>query len=200
MTALAHHGARRSVRCIATLAAAVVITWASTGCGAPRDAAAPIPRDDVPFDLLSPADVSAGERAPGEVTSTIYLTVDEEVVGVPRQLPTPVSPAAILAEVVEGPTVDEEAFGISTELDADALGSVRAGGGLLQVELRPDREPSSGSTVLAVAQVVLSLTESDPELRVAFLEDGEPLAVPLPDGRTTDRPVGRSDYLELVAD
>ncbi|HEX6312359.1 MAG TPA: GerMN domain-containing protein, partial [Acidimicrobiia bacterium] len=50
----------------------------------------------------------------------------------------------------------------------------------------------------ALAQIVYSLTELEPGVRVQFLVDGEPVEVPRGDGVLTRRPVDRDDYVELA--
>ena len=130
----------------------------------------------------------------------VYLVAADRLVAVPRELPSPRSSVAALAALLEGASDTESTLGVTTALSSEALGSVRMGGGVVQVEVVADLDAGVLDPSLAFGQVVLTLTELDPVLTVAFTRNGSPLAVRLPDGSSTEGAVGRDDFVALLAD
>jgi len=169
------------------------------GCGVPLDGEAQsIAGDSVPFGLLDEPSEAVVPPAPASAQISLYLTSGTTLVAVARSLEAPVAPAALVSMLDDGPTADELASGLGTALgDLGTIGTVGAGGGVAQVEVSGPLG-SDSSTVLAVAQVVLTLTGAPPTERVLFVSDGEPIAVPLPDGSTTVDSVDRAPFEALL--
>lgn len=59
-------------------------------------------------------------------------------------------------------------------------------------------EIAPGDQVLALGQIVLTLTGLPGVGRVRFEIDGESVATPLPDGTSTEDSVSREDYRSLA--
>jgi len=189
----------RSSGVLRRLAAVGTLWLAAIGCGPPTEGAEAVPSEEVPA-WMSEAPVGSTAATPNDEAAVVYLVADERLVAVPRQLPTPRSAVATVAELLEGPTGTEASLGVTTALPDDAIGSIREGGGVVQLEVVGDLDAEVADPGLAFAQLVLTLTEADPELSVAFSRDGAPLAVPLPDGTRQDGSVGREAFLSLLAD
>jgi hypothetical protein len=181
------------------LAAALALV----GCGVPLDAEAhPADPADVPFGLL--ADDAGGSTSAGAdlATVSVYLVRGGRLWARPRTIPAPASPSGALGALAEGPTSAERDEGLRTELLApDALGSVREGGGVVQVDVSDElADLPSDRQVLAVAEIVLTVDAARPGASVAITIADEPVSVPLPAGPSTTHPVTRADYASLVGD
>jgi spore germination protein GerM len=71
--------------------------------------------------------------------------------------------------------------------------------GVATVDLRPTISAlGSDEQLLAVAQVVCTLTGRPGVGPVAFTLDGSPVDIPRGDGSLTNEPVSRDDYAELL--
>jgi spore germination protein GerM len=191
------------IRAVRRLAAplAVALALVSVGCGVPaQGSASMIPDSEVPNGLResSPADPGpAVDRQPIE----LWFADDEVLVNTRHVVPAPANASAALTELLAGPTAGERSSGLRSAIpDADAVVAVETARGGAVVELStafadipvPDQ-------VLAVGQLVLTLTDLRGIGRVSFVVGGEPVAVPLPNGDTSSDPVTRDDYLALTS-
>jgi spore germination protein GerM len=102
--------------------------------------------------------------------------------------------------LAEGPTPAEASSGLRSALPGpEAVTSVDLSGGVARVDLSRDFTELSGSDqLLAIAQMVFTLTERADVARVGFTLDGEPVQVPRGDGTLTSDPVARADYGDLT--
>jgi hypothetical protein len=176
-------------------------------CGVPReDAAVVADDDDVPFDLMAPSTTTTSTTS-----TTVPPVVPERIVDVCLVQGDAVIPVErtlerrrTLDEVVEalrhGPTAQEILFGLSTALPApEAVGPVMLGGGTVTVALGgPFTLAPAPAQLLAIAQLVCTLTGQPGVGRVQFLLDGQPIQVPLPDGSLSAGSVSRDDYAPLL--
>jgi hypothetical protein len=184
---------------VGALAAASLVLLAS--CGVPVDATArSTDPADVPFDLLSREPTGTVSPGPRLAAVQVFFVRGGRLWPEPRTVPAPASPRGALSALAEGPTSAERDQGLRTELLVeDAIGSVRGGGGVVQVDVAPGlADLPSERQVLAVAQIVLTVAAAEPGASVAITIDGEPISVPLPDGPSSTHPVGGEDYLALV--
>jgi spore germination protein GerM len=79
------------------------------------------------------------------------------------------------------------------------LVGAESAGGTATVQLSSGfLEIPPGDQVLALGQVVLTLTDLRGVGRVRFEINGEAVATPLPDGTSTAAPVARDDFSEVV--
>ena len=103
--------------------------------------------------------------------------------------------AEALGQLVEGPTRREADAGIRTALAPEVVGVDRElPDGLTTVSVtRGFTGLTGGNQLLAVAQVVWTLTEFPTVSSVRFVVDGTAVEVPTDTG-LTDRPVDRDDY------
>lgn len=166
------------------------------GCGIPIDAE---PQQIQLVDLDSP--VPEVEVEAELATVTLYLVESGRLSPVTRDLPVPISPDDQLVTLVEGTTRPESRAGLRTSIPpgTEVLG-VSVENGVATVDLsRGFANVGGEEEILAVAQVVLTLT-SRPEIEaVSFSLEGVPTDVPLPDGALSENPVTGSDYSALIS-
>lgn len=193
------------MRRIAVTVLALVLAGA---CGVPEEDEAVVARDDdVPFDLLAPSTTTTSttsttvpEVQVDRIVEVCLVQGDGGVVPIERTL----TRRRTLEEVVEalrrGPTADEARFGLSSALPApEALGSVSLSGGMATVVLGEAFVQAPAPTQLvAIAQVVCTLTGQPGIGRVQFTYEGQPVQVPLPDGSLAGGSVSRDDYAALL--
>lgn len=186
-----------------SLAAGVVLAALAIGACAiePQDEPTVADREKVPEELLQRPSTTADATTVVPVPATIYFVRGEELVGVQRLMPSPVSATNRLTALARGPDEMESALGLGTAVPSrDLIGNVREGGGAVQVELTTGLDDLPPLTArLCIAQIVLTAVGDDPAAQVSFTFDGEALAVPLPDGSMTTTPVDRTTYDELIA-
>lgn len=176
-------------------------------CGVPQEDEAVVFDDrGVPFDLLAPSTTTTSTTSttvppviPDRVVDVCF-TQGDGVLPVERTLPR----RRTLAEVVEalrrGPTPDEVAFGVGTALpEPAAVGTATLAGGTVTVALgEPFTLAPAPAQLLAIAQLVCTLTGQPGIGRVQFLFDSQPVQVPLPDGSLAAGSVSRDDYATLI--
>lgn len=179
------------------------VALAAAGCGVTaEDGATLADAEDVPFGLLDPAPAveSPLEGATGTAVPVFLVRPDgPQLVGVARLAPSGAL-SSRLDVLAEGPTAAEEASGLRSALPGpEAVTSVELSGGVAGVDLSRDFTELSGSDqLLAIAQMVFTLTERTDVARVGFTLDGEPVQVPRGDGSLTSDPVARADYADLT--
>ncbi len=115
-------------------------------------------------------------------------------------MPRPVTASEVVASLGEGPTAAEIDRGLRSAIpDATMVVSAEVAGGTATVELAADfSEIPPGDQVLALGQLVLTLTDLRGVGRVRFQVAGAPVATPLPDGTSTDDSVSREDFRSLT--
>lgn len=186
--------------------AAAAAALALAGCApATHDSARVVADDEVPFELLEPAaPATTTSSAVPSRTGTIYL-VDDEGLLVPatRQMAR-IDADSLLDELAAEPTESEVGRGLRTLLDSEdeaalVLG-VNVGRGVATVDLGPEfAELDGDSQLLALAQLVFTLTGQPGVGQVAFTIAGSPVDVPRADGTTTGDPVTADDFASLIA-
>lgn len=166
------------------------------GCGVPLDPAPEL----VEGDLGSPDPEIEELEVDGLVAASLYLVDEEVIVPVTRNLPEPVDVITILASLLDGTTEPEDRRGLRTSIPAGTrILDVDNNGSTVRLDLSRDFAAVGGEEeLLAVAQVVLSVTEFDDVDSVVFELEGVQTDVPLPDGALTDEPVTGSQYRELA--
>ena len=132
------------------------------------------------------------ETAPTETASVaVYLLRDGKVTPVRRSVPaTPAIARAAMTTLLDGPTEDERADGLSSAIPAGAsLLGIALADGVATVDLDDSFVSDAVSMEGAVAQVVATLTRFPTVERVAFRIDGEPVSSV--GGVDVGRPLGR---------
>jgi len=182
-----------------TIAALITIAIGAS-CGYPTESE---PRavglDAVPAPLQPGATPPTTAVASSEA-ATVWLVRDGSLAGVVRQVPIPVEAGSVVASLAAGPTEEEQTRRLRSAIpDASVVVEAVTSRGVATVELAPgfsDIPPAD--QVLAIGQLVLTLTDLRGIGRVRFAVDGAPIAVPLPDGTASEEPVSRDDFIELA--
>ncbi len=207
----------------ARLVALGLIATVAGACGVPTDEGfSAIPDEEVPFGLAettsstastpttsSPATTafapstsvlptSTTIRPPSEVV-TLYFATENGLVEVTRELPRPASFDAVVNALVAGPQPGETSAKARSIIGRDDIKEVDVRGGVATVALV---EGFSNLPVqeqrLAVAQLVLTLTDRPGIGQLLFTVAGRPVDVPKADGSLKQLPVSEDDYTPLL--
>jgi hypothetical protein len=176
-------------RALVLLLAALLLT----GCGVrPQHRPEPVTTAAAPSPDTANSSTAAGPRL------TIFFVRGTELAPVERRTHAATT-AAALDQLVEGPTRAEVGTGLRTALPPEVVGvDEMLTGGLTTVSVtRGFTGITGGNQLLAVAQIVWTLTDLPTVTAVRFAVDGTPVEVPT-DAGLSDRPVNRGDY-ESVA-
>jgi spore germination protein GerM len=178
-----------------------VVAVMLSSCGVPDDGDLQvIDREAVPFGLLDEQGGNPGADE-GGVTVDLHLVTGDPpaLVPVSRRIGEPTLDR-VLAALADLPTTGEEALGLRNPVsDGDVLADVSLEGGIATVDLTEDFSSLSGTDeLLAIGQVVLTLTARPGVGRVAFTLDGERVEVPRGDGSLTSGSVSRDTYAGLL--
>lgn len=184
---------------LAAVAVAAVVAL-STGCSVPSQSRAQVVDDRVPFGLLEP-DAPPLLPQPGSATTepvTLCFVRGSRLASVVRPLAAPVSLRGVLdalSEVAEGEGPD-----LRTLLAAPSIvESAALSAGLARLDLRDAVSALPGDEqLLAVAQLVCTLTARPGVGQVSFTLEGVPVEVPRGDGSVSSGPVSRDDYAALL--
>lgn len=168
---------------------------AVVACGVPLDSTPEV----VDGDMGAPDPEIEELEVEDLVAVSLYLVDEGVIVPVTRDLPEPVDEVAVLESLLDGTTDPEERRGLRTSipvgtrvLDAERNGST------VRLDLSSDFAAVGGEEeLLAVAQVVLSVTAVEEVDSVVFELEGVQTDVPLPGGVLTAEPVTGSQYREL---
>ncbi|MGY1669129.1 GerMN domain-containing protein [Geodermatophilus sp. SYSU D00710] len=174
-----------ALRTVALLVAASLVV----GCGVrPQDA----PETVSP--AAAPSPTPPGDTATTGPQLTVFLVRGADLVPVQRRTDAATVQAA-LEQLVEGPSRAEAGTGIRTALPPEVVGVEEVGvGGIVTVAVtRGFTGITGGNQLLAVAQVVWTLSDLPTISGVRFVVDGTPVEVPTDVG-LSDRPVNRDDY------
>ena len=175
--------------------ALAVLVAMLAGCG--------IPVDDAP-EVFSLPDVGAeGDDFPatGELAAApLYLVGAEGLVRVTRDLPDPIDGAALLQSLLSGVTEPEDRSGLSSSIP---LGTELTGFDVVDrvatVDLSADFASVGGQQeILAVAQIVLTVTQLADVDGVVFELDGVRTDVPTAEGALATVAVTPDDYESLI--
>jgi spore germination protein GerM len=181
-----------SRRARAWLAAGLLCLLA--GCGVPADPAPrSIPAKEVPFGLLGTT-TTATTRPPATTTAVVFLVDGDRLTPVRREVPAPATPAAVLAALATGPTPAEAAAGLRSDLVTGAALRTMAAG---TVTVQLDRDFVAAGLrgqVLALAQLVYTITELPGIGGVRFTVDGQPTEIPTASGPAKTGIATRADY------
>lgn len=167
-----------------------------TACGVPLDS---VP-ETIAVDLgdTPELDLPVGDDLEAV---TFYLIEQGNLVPVTHELPIPVVAESVAEFLVEGIDPTDKGAGLRTSIPTGTrVLTVDRENGVVRVNLSRDFAVVGGEEeLLAVAQVVLTLTDLEEVDAVAFELEGVATDVPLPNGALSDDPVGAEDYRSLIA-
>ena len=176
--------------------AAVVVAAGAAGCGLPSNRTPEdIDPSAVPSQLIASDNASLQPAAQGQPTMVFFVHGDR-LVGRSRKTTVDNIAADSVRALLMGPTTEETGDGLASAIPADTrLISLDLDGATAAVDLSTEFGAVGGSQqVLAVAQIVYTLTGSEPIERVRFAIEGRPIEVPDGSGSLSTAPRGRSDY------
>lgn len=171
------------------------------GCGVPlEDRAAVTPAEDLPYELKTPPPVDDPTTATsGGAPAVLFLLRDDTLVQVTRAVSDPADLNGLLAELAAPLSPAETDEGLRRALsNIDLIGGVTRTANVATVELDPTfNDLAPHEQILALGQIVFTLTERDEVDRVRFTRDGEPITIPTGSGSLVDGSVTRYDYRSL---
>jgi len=183
--------ARRRIGLASAAVALAVAVLAACGVSSQSSASRIEPRD-VPFGLLDDQPTTTTVAA-GRLTD-IYLVSEDRLIAVDRSVSADASLEDLLGQVIAGPTEVEQSLGITTAVPSGTLASVDTSRGIAEVDLAASfGDIRSADQILALGQIVYTLTGQPGIGGVRFTVDGEPVTVPLSDGSQSDDPLSRED-------
>ncbi len=172
---------------------ALITTSLVAGCGvSAQDTAEPVSTAAQPAVESGNGDRYAGAQL------TVFLVRGADLAPVERRINTATASAA-LEQLVEGPTRAEAAGGVRTALAPQVVGVEGAlNDGTTTVSVtRGFTGITGGDQLLAVAQVVWTLTALPTVDRVRFTVEGRPVEVPT-DAGLSGEPVDQDDYRSVA--
>lgn len=182
----------------ASAAALIAIGLGLAACGPGAEGSAnQVPDEDVPFALLDDNAPSLIPRT-GGTSATLCLVQNDRVVTVTRSLPGHPDPTDLFVSLTADVADAEAHQGLRTALINTDVRKVTVRGGTALVELTGLPEGGSQEPILAVAQIVCTLTSQPGIGQVRFSVADVPVQVPRPDGSLADGSVTRDDYADLL--
>ena len=172
------------------------------GCTVPAQGGAQRARDEsVPFALLDPQAPPIVPPASGPSSEPVALCFvrDGRLVIVSDQVGAPADLPAVL-DALALPPADAGPLLRTALTEPSIVRDVRLLGGIARVDLLPEVSAlPADEQLLAVAQIVCTLTGRPGVGQVSFTLQGTRLAVPKGDGSLANSPVARDDYAGLMA-
>ncbi|HEV7535744.1 MAG TPA: GerMN domain-containing protein [Acidimicrobiia bacterium] len=185
------------------MGAVISVALLAAACGIPPDDHATLAAPaSVPFDLLgqTPSATATTINASPTERATLFLVQGERLAPVQRELPAPVSVESVLEALAAGPTATEVELGLRTALLTPKLvSSGGVSGGIATIDLgQPFTEISGRDQIVALAQIVSTVTGLPGVGRASFTLGGNPVGVLRGDGAVTNESVSRDDYATLA--
>lgn len=172
------------------------------GCSVDSDNSARLADDDqVPFRLLdreAPPIVSTTEPPEGGEPVALCFIRDGRLVPIERELDGGVTPETVVAELASPPTGQQQPPARTALSDPLVVRDIAVVAGIARVDLGQSIAELGGEDqLLAVAQIVCTLTTRPGVGQVGFTLEGSPIEVPRGDGSLVAHPVSRDDYAGL---
>jgi hypothetical protein len=186
---------RRPARLLGALALVAIAS-----CGVPTQGS-PTELDDHNVHVAGPARSTTSAPGVATVRTELCFVSGDRLVQIARELPAPVSARRVVNALV-GLARSGLPVGVRSAVSAADIAAARKAltdRGVARVELTAVFTLHTRSDqVMAVAQVVCTLTNLPGVGQVKFTLDGEPADIPRPDGSQTSEPVSRFDYRVLL--
>jgi spore germination protein GerM len=178
----------------------VCLASVATSCGVPVESKPRVLSEDELPDGLRTAESAPDATDQQQEAIDLWFVRDENLASTRHSVPAPAGPSAAVDELLTGPSDTEQDESLRSAIpDPSAVVGVAVSGGVASVDITAAfSEIPASDQVLAVGQLVLTLTDLRGVGRVRFLVDDEQVAVPLPNGETSDDSVSRDDYLVLT--
>ena len=208
-------GGRTTVRGRATAAAAVVVTVAvavavASGCGVPvQQSSTPITTGPALAELVAPTTTPSApapvlpppspEMTDESLPVELWFVRDDRLVRAPHRLRLPAQLSDLVAALRNGPSAADRDRGVRSAVPPAEDLATEVAGGVATVALSSDFVILPGADqVLAIGQVVRTLTSFPGVGQVVFTVNGQPIGVPRGDGTAASGPVSGDDYAVLA--
>lgn len=179
-----------------------VLAVLAAGCSVPAQENAKAVRDEaVPFALLDPQapPIVPPASGPGSEPVSLCFVRDGRLVVVSEELAAPVDLGAALDALASPPAHAGPSLRTAMT-EPSVVREVSLLGGIARVDLLSDVSAlPTDEQLLAIAQIVCTLTARPGVGQVSFTLEGARLAVPKGDGSLVSSPVARDDYAGLMA-
>lgn len=131
--------------------------------------------------------------------ATIFYVRGSELVGISVDVPAPANPAHTLSQLLIGTPPPRTRSAIPRGVQA--VVTIERGVAVISVSRLLLTETSTSDQVIAIGQIVLTLTSLPGIGQVQFVADGRPIAVPIASGivRAPGESVTFDDYKSLLA-
>ena len=137
---------------------------------------------------------------------TLYSIAGSQLKGYPRLLAKPATTNQVLTALQEGPPTGDAGVGIRSAIPLRGAASLNVtpddGSGVATIELPAGffEQIPPEDQLLAIGQIVLTVTEVGGIGQVLFTQEGQPVGVPRKGGGFSDgnEPLARRDYEELL--
>lgn len=173
----------------------------SAACAVPAQDEANTVRDEaVPFALLDPQAPPIVPPASGPTSEPVALCFVREgrIVVVGDELAGPVD-LRVLLDALASPPSEAGPLLRTALTEPPIVRDVRLLGGIARVDLLSGvSNLPAEEQLLAIGQIVCTLTARPGVGQVSFTLEGAPLAVPKGDGSLVTSPVARDDYVDLM--
>lgn len=176
-------------------AMAMLASMLLVACGVPVDEEA----EELMIELGQPPQIE--EPQPEDLAAvSVYLVRDDVLVPVTRDLPLPTTLEGTLESLLSGVSQPEERANLRTSIPpGTTLLGLEVSEGLASLDLSSDFASVGGEEeILAVAQIVLTVTSADGVSHVEFQLEGVPTDVPVAGGGLSVDPVSADQYDELI--
>ena len=175
-----------------------LLTVVLVGCGVPTETTARlVPNGAIP-EALDPSNSTPPTSVERQRTINLWFIRDDQLVRVRHSVPASTRPDDVIDALLAGPSDVERRDSLRSAIpDAAAVRDVTFSRGDANVSLSSAfSEIPTADQLLAVSQLVLTLTDMRGVGRVNFTIDGQPVSVPLPSGGSSSDPVTRDDYID----
>jgi spore germination protein GerM len=184
----------------------VAVLVVLVACGVPGDHSPhTIEAKDVPYQLLAPTAENTTTTQPSAFTATSRVTIyladaKGKLEGVRRLITAPATPAKAVVSLLNGPSKEEaDRLHSAITTDTKLLGIDGPVDGLVTLDLSHHLLDITGrQQILALAQLVYTVTSLQSVDRVLFQIDGTNVEVPSGNGKLTASPLGNLSYRDLI--
>ena len=170
------------------------------GCGVgPQSSPQALDPNGVPFGLLAPASTTTSTTQPSPHAVVVYFEGTQRLVAVQRTVSGPLTVAAALGELAQGPTAAEAGHGLTNPASSAAPIDVgRISDGTVSIDAAASFASLAGqSQIVAAAQIVFCATSVPGVTRVSLSVGGQQTEVPTADGSLSPGPLTRADYASI---
>lgn len=179
-----------------SLRATLVALGLLVGCGFPEQGAS------VPIDIDEPSGAAITNPSDPSIVETITTWFVSETILVPlsRRVPAPADANTAVAALAAGVSASEASRGLRSAIPDPTMvtGATLVRGTAVVALASEFLDIPSTDQVLALGQLVYTLTDLRGVGRVRFEINGESVVVPLPSGESTADSVSRDDFAPLV--